>query len=383
MGLTTMTTTWQSRFDALHRRASEQTGLTAFGGTDYHEGLRILLESLDDEAVVGGKAMVAESVIVAALVARLQTEAHWQAHPEYRTRDISAPLIVIGVPRTGTTALHNLLSQDPQFQGIERWVCDGPMVRPDRATWADHPQYQASVALVAQLMEISPVAMVAHGIQPDDVDECLVPMSQSFCTNNFPSQLDLALYDRWLMTADETASYRRYKDVLRLVGLKDDRRWLLKNPSHVFGIDALLAVFPDACVVQTHRHPAASLASLVSLLDSFMAGLTGEPIDRERRLRREAAFWAEGVRRTMAAQDRHPERFVNILQRDIRTDPLGVVRTIYDTFGLTLGAEAEARMQAWAVRSNEGGGEGHSYEKIAHDSPLVAGFTDYIQRYGL
>lgn|SRR5512139_3940332 len=378
-----MAQNWQSRFDELHQRAAAQAGHDDFGDTGYHEGLRILLESLDEEQLQGAKAAAAEGTILATLGARLQTQAQWKAHPEYGTREIPAPVIVIGVPRTGTTALHNLLSQDPQFQGIEKWICEAPQVRPPRETWQDNPHHQAAVAMVEQLMAIAPQAMVAHGIQPDDVDECLVPMSQSFCSNTFPSQMDLALYDKWLTKADETPSYRRYKDVLRLVGLNDDRRWLLKNPSHVFGIDALLAIFPDACIVQTHRHPANSLASLVSLLNNFISAFTGEPIDRERRLAREAAFWAEGVRRTMAAQDRHPERFVNVLQGEIRRDPLGVVQEIYQKFGLTLSAEAEAAMRVWAIANAESAGEGHSYERIERDSPLVARFASYIERYGL
>lgn len=378
-----MTSNWQSRFDELHQMAAARADCSTFGDDDYHEGFRVLLESLDAEGVSGGKAAMMEGVIVSALVSRLQTEAQWAAHPQARERAVEAPVIVIGVPRTGTTALHNLLSQDQQFQGIERWICDAPLVRPARDTWASHPQYQASAALYEQFLAVAPEAMIAHGVRPDDVDECLLPMAQSFCSNAFPSQLDLPHYDRWLMQADETGSYARYKDVLGLVGLNDDRRWLLKNPSHVFGIDALLAVFPDACVVQTHRHPASSLASLVSLLGSFMAGLTGEPLDRQRRLEREAAFWAEGVRRTMAAQDRHPDRFVNVVQADIRRDPLGVVQSIYTKFGLELSVQAERAMQAWADANAEKAGEGHNYERIERDSPLVAPFADYIARYRL
>ncbi|HEY6870638.1 MAG TPA: sulfotransferase [Novosphingobium sp.] len=378
-----MALTWQERFEDLHRQAAAQAGYDDFGDTGYHEGLRVMLASLDEEQPTGAAAAMAEGIIVTALVARLKTEQQWRAHPEYRTREIPAPVIVIGVPRTGTTALHNLLSRDPQFQGIEKWICEAPQVRPPRSTWPDNPDHRACVAAVERLMTIAPQMMVAHGIQPDDVDECLIPMTQDFTTNCFPSQMDLGLYDRWLMTADETPSYRRYKDVLRLVGLNDDRRWLLKNPSHVFGIDALLAVFPDACVVQTHRHPASSLASLASLLNSIVLAFTGAPIDRERRLKREAAFWAEGVRRTMAAQDRQPERFVNVLQGDIRKDPLGVVRTIYGKFGLTLSDEAEAAMRAFSDQNAEAAGEGHSYERVERDDPLLAPFAAYIERYGL
>lgn len=378
-----MTQTWASRFDELHRKAAAQSGHDEFGDSGYHEGLRVLLASLDEEQLAGVHAAVAETIIVTTLAARLQTQEQWRQHPDYRSREIPAPVIVIGMPRTGTTALHNLLSQDPQFQGIEKWICEAPQVRPPRETWSLNPSHQACVALVAQLTAIAPEAIAAHGIQPDDVDECLIPLSQDFCSNAFPSQLDLALYDRWLMGADETASYRRYKDILRLVGLNDDRRWLLKNPSHVFGVDALLAVFPDACVVQTHRHPASSLASLVNLLSNFNSAFMGEQIDRDRRLRRETAFWAEAVTRSMAAQDRHPERFVNVLQGDIRRDPLGVVGAIYQKFGLHLSAQARDAMAAWAEQNAESAAEGHSYEPIERDAELIAPFAAYIQRYGL
>ena len=191
-----------------------------------------------------------------------------------------------------------------------------------------------------QMAAIAPEMMKAHGVQADDVDECLVPMAQSFCNNWISSQIDVPLYDRWFLGANETASFRRYKDVLRLVGLNDERRWLLKNPSHVFGIDALLAVFPDACIVQTHRHPAASLASLVNLLG-------------------------------------------NVMQPEIRRDPLGVVRTIYSHFNLILRDETEAAMQLWAKNNAEKVEASHSYAEIAEQRPVLDAFAAYIERYKL
>ena len=374
---------WTERIDELHQRATKQTGLSDFGDSDYREGLGVLLASYDDMPPTGSKVAAAEGQIISVLTSRLHTQAQWKANPAYRTREIAAPLIVIGVPRTGTTALHNLLSLDPQFQGFEKWLTAAPLVRPPRAEWEAHPQFRASVEETQQMAAIAPEMMKAHGVQADDVDECLVPMAQSFCNNWISSQIDVPLYDRWFLGANETASFRRYKDVLRLVGLNDERRWLLKNPSHVFGIDALLAVFPDACIVQTHRHPAASLASLVNLLGNVMQAYTGEDIDRPRRLARETAFWAEAVRRTMAAQDRHPDRFVNVLQPEIRRDPLGVVRTIYSHFNLILRDETEAAMQLWAKNNAEKVEASHSYAEIAEQRPVLDAFAAYIERYKL
>ena len=379
-----MTNTWASRFEELHDKAMAQTGLSDFGGDDYHAGLRVLLESMDDTVPLGSPQQpAAEGLVTGVLASRLQTQAQWTANPAFRDRSITAPLIVIGVPRTGTTALHNLLSQDPQFQGIEKWLTGAPQVRPARETWDSHAQYVACEAAANQMFAIAPEVMRAHGVRADEVDECLLPMAQSFTSNLFPSQFALPLYDEWLVKADETASYQRYKDVLRLVGLNDDRRWLIKNPSHAFGIEAMLAVFPDACVVQTHRHPAASLASLVNLLANIMRAYTGEDIDRKFRLRRETRFWAEAVRRAMALQDRYPDRFVNVIQSDIRHDPLGVVRAIYGKFGLTLSTDAEAAMVKWATRNQEHAAQGHGYGKILNDGPIVEAFAPYIERYGL
>lgn len=375
---------WAERRAELHERASAQSGgLTDFGDEAYHEGLDVLLAALDERAPQGNKALAAEGLIVSGLAARLHTQAQWCVNPSYRDREIPAPLIVIGVPRTGTTALHNLLSCDSQFQGIEKWLCAAPLVRPGRDTWDANPQYQASVAATEQMFAIAPDVMKAHGIRADEVDECLVPMAQSFCSNWFPSQLDIPAYDRWLVGADETHSFCRYKDILRLVGLNDNRTWLLKNPSHVFGIEAMLAVFPDARVVQTHRHPSASLASLINLLDNVMRGYTGEGIDRQQRLARETAFWGEAVRRSMALQDRFPGRVVNVRQKDIRRDPLGVVRRIYGEMGLSLSADAEVAMTAWAARNADSTEGGHSYARIEEEGPILDAFADYIVRYEL
>ena len=379
-----MTTSWSARFDEFHERAAAQTGLSDFGGSDYHEGLRVLLAALDDRPPAAGtKTASAEGLIVAPLAARLHTEAQWKANPDYARREIPSPLIVMGVPRTGTTALHNLLDQDPQFQGIQKWITGAPIVRPPREEWETHPQYQAAAANVAQMAAIAPDVMTAHGVYAHEVDECLLPMAQSFTSNFFPSQLDIPLYDQWLLGADETESFRRYKDVLRLVGLRDDRRWLLKNPSHVFGVEAMLAVFPDACVVQTHRHPASSLASLVNLLDNIMRAYTGEGTDRPWRLARETAFWAEAMRRTVAIQDRYPDRFVNVRQGDIRQDPLAVVRRIYGHFGIPISEEAERRFAAWAGANPPEGQSAHAYEAVKDLSAINDAFGPYIERYAL
>ena len=136
-------------------------------------------------------------------------------------------------------------------------------------------------------------------------------------------------------------------------------------------------------MVQTHRDPVQSISSLVNLLSHLLKAFQGVEVDRDRRTQRELAFWAEAVRRSMATQDKYPERFVNVLQKDIRHDPIGVVKSIYVKFGLTLSDQAETAMLDWAARNSEPGGSGHKYEKIPVDDAVRAAFAGYIDRYGL
>lgn len=376
-------TAFRDRFDALHEAAASATDHTDFGDTRYQEGLRILLEALDEHPP--GDPVAEASVtglIVGALSGRLVTQAGWTAHPGHASEPIECPLIVIGLPRTGTTALHHLLSLDPQFLGFERWLTANPMVRPPRSEWHSYPAFQACRARIAAMRERAPEVMAAHSAEADEVDECLMPMAQSFVCNWFPSNLDVPLYDAWFRAQDEAPSFLRYREVLKLVGLGDSRRWLLKNPSHAFGIEALLRAFPDACIVQTHRDPAASIASLMSLLGGIRELSVGRPIDRDALLAREAGFWAEAAQRSMAAQDRAPDRFVNVRQEDIRRAPMQVIERIYGHFGIPLSDEAEARFRRWAADHPPDGRSAHRYRTLdpARIDPL---FSDYVARFDL
>jgi hypothetical protein len=121
------------------------------------------------------------------LTARLYAEEGWKRHPECRALAIPKPLIITGVPRTGTTALHKLLSMDPQFQGLEHWLSEAPMVRPPRARWPQLKEYRASVAALESYFQLMPQMRTAHDIVADEVDECLEVLRQNFVTNRFAS----------------------------------------------------------------------------------------------------------------------------------------------------------------------------------------------------
>jgi hypothetical protein len=276
-----------------------------------------------------------------------------------------------------------LLSLDPQFQGLEYWLRPAPIPRPPRDAWEAHPLYQRAVEAVAAFRAAAPELAAAHCVEPWDIDECIWITSQTFCSNFFGENLDIPAYDAWFYRQDEAPVFRRHADVLNLIGRDDPRRWLLKNCSHLMGAQALIEVFPDACIIQTHRHPNRAVPSMVSLIGGLRELRNGQRVDRDALQRREVEFWSEAARRGMAAQDRQPQRFVNVRQEEIRADPLGVVERIYGHFGLDLSAEAQAAMADFARANPPDARSGHAYAPLADDGAVRRAFGDYIDRYEL
>ena len=211
------------------------------------------------------------------------------------------------MPRTGTTALHKLLSTDPRFQVLESWLIPAPRVRPPCDTWDTDPQFQMAQAQAAQ---IPPEFKAAHFTAPDEADECLVVLAQSFVSNLFGSTLPIPSYDEWMLTQDMHPTYARYADNLRLIGADaPDRTWLLKDPSTLLATDALLDVFPGARVLQTHRDPLDAMASVVSVLTGVRAAMgfeTASVVDRE------LALWSEATRRAAAVRESRPDAFFDV-----------------------------------------------------------------------
>lgn len=373
----------------LHAAASAATGLTDFGDpAEYLPGLQRLLAALDDNGPVfkpGGREF-AWNLLVGVLVSRLLSEEGWKTHPGCLQHRVTRPLIVIGIPRTGTTALHKLLSMDPQFQGMERWLTAFPMPRPERHTWAANPWYQACVAGLEQFFAAAPHMRAAHDMRADDVDECLEVLKQNFCSNFFGSSLRVPDYDRWWLEQSEASSYRRLRKVIQLIGANSpEKTWLLKNPGHVAQVGNLLDVFPDACVIQTHRPPASALPSLCSVLREARSILE-EGVDTRAIGEREASYWGAAVEDAHRARARAPGQFLDILQQDIQRQPMAVIQTIYQHFGLTLSDQARARMleRISAAPEARHGEHRYSAETYGLDPDRVnQRFAPYIQRQAL
>lgn len=375
-------------FDAFHEAAIARMGLSDFGDSSYHEGLKILLDALDQDLHLTELGVrFASEMMIDVLSSRLVTEAGWKQFPEYRDVAIKRPLVITGLPRTGSTALQKLLAMDPQFQGLSLWLTTYPVPRPPRDLWEENPLYRRVKASLAEKKKIMPSFYVMHDTSIDTPDECIEVLRQSFVCNLYTT-FGNSNYQTWWWRQDETASYRRYADVIRLIALgAPEQRWLLKSPGqHVWGLQWLFEVFPDACVVQTHRDPAKALPSVCSLSTSRQKLFQGEHFKAGSKGVPEALKWRQALDREKPHRERHQDQILDIRHVDFLHDPMGTVARIYDRFGLHLTAEAEASMRWWLVHQPEEQKSGHSYTAEAFgltENGLRELYADYIERFDL
>lgn len=344
--------------DDLHASAVKACGLDDFGSDDdnYREALGVLLDSYARDAdltEIGSK--MSRFFLRNALVARLVSEAAWKQHPQYADVEIRQPIFVTGLPRTGTTALHRLLAADPRHQGLELWLAEFPQPRPPRETWEQNPVFSQLAARFAQAHDENPDYTGLHYMTADEVEECWQLLRQSLHSVSYETLAHVPTYSQWLARQDWTPSYQRHRRNLQLIGLNDvDKRWVLKNPSHLFALDALFATYPDALVIQCHRPAETIMASMCSLAQHTTAGwsntFVGDVIGAD-----SLETWSRGLERfnTVRAQQ-NPAQFYDMDYFDFVADPVATVAAIYEHFGIEMTDDARAAMDASHERSQQG-----------------------------
>ncbi|WP_280417734.1 sulfotransferase family protein [Nocardia carnea] len=368
--------------EELHARAAAVTGLNDFGATDYLEGMRVLLGSFDLEAgltQVGQE--VARETVQRALVGRLLSESGFAEYPEHADVPIERPIFVTGLPRTGTTALHRLLGADPGNQGVEMWLAERPQPRPTPHTWPDNTDFQQVQANYAAQNQANPEMMATHYMDAMEVEECWRLLQQSMLSLSFESIHHVPTYSGWLAEQDWTDAYRRHKRNLQLIGLNDsDRRWVLKNPSHVFAIDEILRVYPDALIIQTHRDPRSVIGSVCSLTELAGRGWSTS-FDAATIGRTQLELWSRGMATFSAARRKaDPAQFFDVEYEDLVRDPVGTVEKVYSHFGLPFSERTREAVAAVHEQSMSGARRpSHRYALAdfgLSESEVVAKFAD-------
>lgn len=344
--------------DELHASAVKLVGLDDFGADDdnYREALGVLLDSYRTEAgltVLGSK--MNRYFLRGALAARLLSQAAWQQYPQHADVVIERPIFVTGLVRTGTTALHRLLGADPAHQGLHMWLAEFPQPRPPRDIWEANPLYRQLDAQFARHHAENPGYTGLHFMAAYELEECWQLLRQSLHSVSYETLAHLPGYAQWLSQQDWTPSYRRHRRNLALIGLNDvDKRWVLKNPSHLFALDALMATYPDALIVQTHRPVQTIMASMCSLAqhtaDGWSTTFVGAQIGSDA-----METWSRGLQRFNTARAKYDAaQFYDVDYHDLVTDPLGTVAALYRHFGLTLTDAARQAMADSYAQSQAG-----------------------------
>jgi hypothetical protein len=334
---------------ALRARAIRRTGLTDFGDPAFGEPLARLLHALEHEAhlTLLGR-MIARGDVVRLLENRLRMTDVRHRHPEIEREDVARPIFVVGLPRTGTTILHELLAQDPANRVPMTWEVMHPWPPPERATFADDPRVAAVDKHFAGIERLIPGFQTMHPMGARLPQECVALTAHDFATMLFSTTYDVPSYQAWLDAADLRWVYAAHRRQLQYLQWHcRGERWVLKSPGHLWALDALLAVYPDAAIVQTHRDPLAVVASLASLVN-LLRRLGSDRVDAHAVGAEWSARLAAGLERAMAVRARGlpaSTRVVDVRFGDFMRDEIGTVRGIYDQLGLRLEAEAEARMR--------------------------------------
>lgn len=366
--------------ESLHEAARKEVGFDDFGDPAYLEGFRVLMEAYDRESRITptGRAMV-QAQLLGILKNRLVAQKAWKDNPAILRTEIRRPIFVLGLARTGTTALHHLLGQDPNSQVLEYWLAAAPSPRPPREQWEGDPRYQRAVQELDWMYKTDPSLKAVHLMTADGPDECRHLLLQNFTDDTFDCNATIPSYSEWYEQYDMLATYARHRDLLKLIGsTSPERRWLLKYPAHMGNLRAIFKIYPDACIVQTHRDPSKVMPSICSLVAGWRA-LYEDNVDRRAVAKWLLDLWATRLERGLEVRrEQNPKQFFDLHLREILSNPVGAVKRVYDHFGIEMTPEAEQRFHAWKDENPRGKYGEHHYQ--AEDF----GFTDDViaDRFG-
>ena len=362
--------------------AVNQTGLDDFGSDFFREGLEVLLASLRDEARLNarGEAFIHQR-IVGYLSQRLQVEDWYRRHPEIDDEAIEAPLIGLGLPRTGSTALSMLLAQDPDVRYLRRWESSQPCPPPSTVQGIDPRIPPDKGEMIGTRYH---VPADTHGPM-----ECHELMALSFTSHLFQSFAQVPTYSAWLIEKADLRSTLEYqRRVMKLLQWGEPTKpWRLKCPSHVLWLDQLDAVFPDANYVMTHRDPTDVILSVAELYADIIGSFTDD-MDRPYIGGLNVEHWSLGMKRAVAFRSGDAEsRFYDIDFRAMQVDPIGEVTGLYAWLDETVGGQFEEQMRNWwtqAAAEREPSQRADPVEfgiDIEAVRPLFADYVEHAHRW--
>ncbi len=369
--------------------AQRSTGLDDFGDDLWHEPFQVLIEALEAEAqlTLMGRLMARHDIVLW-LSTRLQITDLLKRYPEIRKEKITAPMVIVGLPRSGTSILFELLAQDPDVGVPLMWEALQPCPPPQADTYNTDPRIDFAHKLFTQWNRVAPEFASMHEMRGDIPAECGLLMAPTFVSDHIQSLHQTPSYSMWCAQADYLPVYEFHRTMLQVLQWKNPRqRWLLKAPEHQVHLDTLLKVYPDARIVQTHRDPIKCMASTTSLMGTLYYMRTDQPFNAEmfeNIIMGEAT--AQRLEKVMVQRDSGVVPEANIADsryQDLMDDPMTCIESIYHHFGMALSQRTADRMRTYLDAKPKGKFGTHQYQvddTRAGDRPL---FADYQQRYNV
>jgi len=375
--------------NSLLESATQATGLDDFGATDFREPLEILVDSLirDADASLMGD-LLARADLSNLLENRLRIVARRKENPAVVSETIEAPIFIVGLPRSGTSILHELLARDARLRAPLSWEAHSPC--PPAGDEGDAACIERAENVFTFWNQLVPAYATMHEMGARIPCECIWLTAHSFRSEEFLGRNRVPRYGAWLASADLTPAYTIHHEILQLLQHRTPtERWLLKAPSHMMALPALFARYPDARIIQTHRDPVQIMGSSVNLLRA-LCWMRSERVDPELI---KASFAGEGLAaRLFAALDYRDgpgapaHAFSDVLFSDLMKDPLPTVARIYSDLGLPLTQEVEADMGDYLATKpqHKFGKHDYRFQDLGLDlAEERARFADYQARFGV
>lgn len=373
--------------DGLMAQARTETGLDGFGTEWFREPLSLLLNALASEVELSAFGRITASAqLLQLLKNRLAIEDLLARHPEIHDVEIRRPIIIAGLPRTGTTHLHNLMSSDPSLRSLPYWESVEPVLAPGEGAEPD-PRLARTEAALEFLNQALPLFKRMHEMTTWHVHEEIQLLAIAGSTMLFETMAEMPSWRNWYRSHDQTPAYEYLRTVLKVLQWqRGGTQWVLKSPQHLEQFGPLMSVFPDATFVVTHRDPVSITASLATMV-AYTARLNHRRVDPPAVGR----YWADRLVDMLGScvRDRDllpPDHSMDVLFQDFMADDVATVGRIYQLAGRSMTAEARAAMDAFMVEHPRGlhGAIAYDLNQFGLDrAERRRALNFYVERFGV
>jgi hypothetical protein len=368
-------------------QAKSETGLSDLGEPLFFEGLNRLIDSINHEANLNEIGIQAQPIRIQGLITnRLRFEEDLKKFPEILDQEIIAPIVIVGLPRTGSTMTHRLLASDPNHTAMLWWEGRYPALLPGEKRGDIEARMELGKAEVDAVVAASPEALDIHPWDYKGADEEILLLEHNFLSTVPESFMALPSYSEWIEDQDHTLAYKDLKKFIQYLQWqnpgRENKRWVLKSPHHLGFIDKMISVFPDAKIIQTHRDPIKTVPSFCSMCANLFEPLTTN-FDKVFIGKHWSNKLTRALNHCMNISEQHPDNFLDLEFLNMIKDPIDEMKKIYEFIGESFGEKTEVAMEAWREENKHEMGA-HKYSLEEYDlteSQINDNFAKYQQKY--